>query len=149
MALERQGQFTVAEQEIRKYLEVSSHDPDALMKLGVTYADAGDSVRAQQMIAAMRKPSAGKYVPFYYTPISMLRWATKNRRFNGSIERSISTRIHVSCSPPTRRSRIFAPIPDSRKRHGRLACLNRQISSSNCSQTEESAALERFRKPGS
>jgi len=66
MALDRQGQFKVAEQEIGKYLEVSGQDPDALMKLGVTYAHAGDSVRAQQMIAAMRKPSAGKYVPFYY-----------------------------------------------------------------------------------
>jgi adenylate cyclase len=36
------------------------------MKLGVTYAHGGDNVRAQQMIAEMRKPSAGKYVPFYY-----------------------------------------------------------------------------------
>lgn len=66
MALDRQGHFKVAEQEIGKYLEVSGQDPDALMKLGVTYAHAGDSVRAQRMIAAMRKPSADKYVPFYY-----------------------------------------------------------------------------------
>jgi TolB-like protein/Tfp pilus assembly protein PilF len=66
MALERQGQFKLAAQEVGKYLEVSGQDPDALMKLGVTYAHGGDNVRAQQMIAEMRKPSAGKYVPFYY-----------------------------------------------------------------------------------
>ena len=66
MAQERQRQFKIAVQEIDKYLEVSGQDPDALMKLGVAYAHAGDGARALRMIAEMRKPAASKYVPFYY-----------------------------------------------------------------------------------
>ena len=66
MAQERQRQFKSAEQEIGKYLKVSGQDPDALMKLGVTYAHAGDRARAMDLIAEMRKPTAGRYVPFYY-----------------------------------------------------------------------------------
>lgn len=66
MAQERQKQFKSAEQEISKYLEVSGHDPDALMKLGVAYAHAGDRARALQMVTEMRKPTTGQYVPFYY-----------------------------------------------------------------------------------
>ena len=66
MAQERQRQFKVAIQEIGRYLEVSGQDPDALMKLGVTYAHAGDRVHAFRMIAEMRKPTASRYVPFYY-----------------------------------------------------------------------------------
>ncbi len=66
MAQERQKQFKSAEQEISKYLDVSGQDPDALMKLGVAYAHAGDRARALRMIAEMRNPTASKYVPFYY-----------------------------------------------------------------------------------
>lgn len=66
MAQERQRHFKVAVQEIGKYLEVSGQDPDALMKLGISYAHAGDRTRAMHMIAEMRKPTASKYVPFYY-----------------------------------------------------------------------------------
>jgi len=66
MAQERQKQFKSAEQEINKYLEVSGQDPDALMKLGVAYAHAGDRAGAMRMIAEMRRPTASKYVPFYY-----------------------------------------------------------------------------------
>ncbi len=66
MAQEKQGQFKMAEQEIGIYLEVSGQDPDALMKLGVAYAHAGDRARALQMITKMRKPTTGQYVPFYY-----------------------------------------------------------------------------------
>jgi TolB-like protein/Tfp pilus assembly protein PilF len=66
MARERQRQFKIAVQEIDKYLEVSGQDPDALMKLGVAYAHAGDRARALRMIAALRKPSTSRYVPFYY-----------------------------------------------------------------------------------
>jgi TolB-like protein/Tfp pilus assembly protein PilF len=66
MARERQRQFKTAVQEISRYLEVSGQDPDALMKLGVVYAHAGDRASAMRMIAEMRKPTASKYVPFYY-----------------------------------------------------------------------------------
>jgi TolB-like protein/Tfp pilus assembly protein PilF len=66
MAQERQRQFKIAVQEIGKYLEVSGQDPDALMKLGVAYAHAGDRTRALRMISEMQKPTASKYVPFYY-----------------------------------------------------------------------------------
>jgi TolB-like protein/Tfp pilus assembly protein PilF len=66
MAQERQRQFKIAVREIDKYLEVSGRDPDALMKLGVAYAHSGDRARALRMIAEMRKPTAGRYVPVYY-----------------------------------------------------------------------------------
>jgi Tfp pilus assembly protein PilF len=66
MARERQKQFKTAELEISRYLEVSGNDPDALMKLGVAYAHAGDRARALQMVTKMQKPSTGQYVPFYY-----------------------------------------------------------------------------------
>jgi adenylate cyclase len=36
------------------------------MKLGVAYAHSGDGARALRMIAEMRKPTASRYVPFYY-----------------------------------------------------------------------------------
>jgi tetratricopeptide (TPR) repeat protein len=66
MAQERRRQFKIAVQEISRYLEVSGQDPDALMKLGVAYAHAGDRPSAMRMITEMRKPTASKYVPFYY-----------------------------------------------------------------------------------
>jgi serine/threonine-protein kinase len=66
MAQERQRRFEIAVQEIDKYLELSGRDPDALMKLGVSYAHAGDRDHALRMVAELQKPGARKYVPFYY-----------------------------------------------------------------------------------
>jgi Flp pilus assembly protein TadD len=66
MAQERQRRFESAEREIDRYLELSGQDPDALMKLGVAYAHAGDRNHALRMVREMQKPSAGRYVPFYY-----------------------------------------------------------------------------------
>ena len=66
MAEERQQRFEIAVQEIDKYLELSGQDADALMKLGVSYAHAGDRARALRVVAGMQQRNARKYVPFYY-----------------------------------------------------------------------------------
>jgi hypothetical protein len=57
----------------------------------------------------------------------MLPWVTKKQPSNGLIVRSTSTRTHVYCSPSIQRSKIFAPIPDSKKPHEKLAFLTRQF----------------------
>jgi TolB-like protein/tetratricopeptide (TPR) repeat protein len=65
MAYERKQQFKEAIAEFQKYLVLSDHDPEALMRLAVTYAELGDRARALKMVGEMEKAIKGSYVPSY------------------------------------------------------------------------------------
>ncbi|HXY50929.1 MAG TPA: tetratricopeptide repeat protein [Terriglobales bacterium] len=65
MAYLQKGFPKMALPEFEKYAALSGHDPDALMRLGQTYAAIGDRHRALEIIRAMENPTKGSYSSAY------------------------------------------------------------------------------------
>jgi len=65
MAYERQRRLPEALGEFQRYLELSGGDPDALMRLGVTYADALKPGQALALAKKMERVLQGGHVPSY------------------------------------------------------------------------------------
>jgi Flp pilus assembly protein TadD len=65
MAYERERRFPEALSEFQKYLELSGRDPDALMRLAITYADSGDRRRALVLARVMESVPKDAYIASY------------------------------------------------------------------------------------
>ncbi|HKV77203.1 MAG TPA: tetratricopeptide repeat protein [Candidatus Sulfotelmatobacter sp.] len=65
MAYERQKRFPEAIAEFQKYLDLSGRDPDALMRLALTYADSGERRRAQDLAKEMESAPKNSYTSAY------------------------------------------------------------------------------------
>jgi tetratricopeptide (TPR) repeat protein len=65
MAYERQRRFPQAIGELQRYLDLSGHDPDAVMRLAIAYADSGDRQRAMDLSRQMKGTPKANYIPAY------------------------------------------------------------------------------------
>jgi TolB-like protein/tetratricopeptide (TPR) repeat protein len=65
MAYLKKGLPKMALPEFEKYAALSGHDPDALMRLGETYAAIGDRHRALEIIRSIENPAKGSYSSAY------------------------------------------------------------------------------------
>lgn len=69
MAYERQKRFPEAIGEFQKYLDLSGRDPDALMRLALTYADSGERRRAQDLAKEMERDPKNSYTSAYNSAV--------------------------------------------------------------------------------
>jgi TolB-like protein/Flp pilus assembly protein TadD len=82
MAFLLKGQYREAIAEFQRYLVLSGRDPDALMRLGESYAASGERDKAQGILEELEKPATRSYSSPYNIAVIFARLGNRGQAFH-------------------------------------------------------------------